>query len=485
MSQMGGDRAVLAVDVGTSGCRAALYSPDGIVVREAARGYAAVFDAEADRAEADPEEICAAFLEVLEQCCSGGRYRIGTVVTGSFLHSLLLVDGAGRPLTPLSIWADRRAAPLCREYGVQHRDGGWRQKTGCTLSPSYPLWRLLWYREREPELFGSFARAVSIKSFIFHRLFGDHFEDHSLASGTGLFNLHTRAWDRELLDFLGLAEERLPRLLPVRGALPAPSRLLAERLPLLAGATWIAGAGDGPLAHLGSAGASPAVASLTLGTSAAARVTEAVPVASADPATWCYVMDDRAFVSGQASNNCGNVIDWFSRLMPGGGSGWAEVERRLSAGAVGRGPIFLPTLYGERTVTADDGAPAARFTGLLPRHGADDLLRSVVEGVVFNAVSLLERLCASRGIEAVAVSGSLGISPFVRRLLSSLIDSPLSFAEGGNASLLGAYRLTGGEGASGVPQMAAGREAGCNAAPDELVRQKYAAWQAAKRETGA
>lgn len=478
-----GDRAVLAVDVGTSGCRATLCSPDGIVLREAAKGYGTAFDAEAGSAEADPEEICAAFLEVLAQCCADGRYRIGTVVTGSFLHSLVLVDGAGRPLTPLSIWADRRATELCRQYGGHHRDGGWRERTGCTLSPSYPLWRLLWYREHEPALFRTFARAVSIKSFILHRLFGDYFEDHSLASGTGLFNLHTRTWDRGLLDFLGLEEDRLPRLVPVRGALPEPSP--AVRIPCAAGASWLAGAGDGPLAHLGSAGASPAVASLTLGTSAAARVAEAVPSAGDDPATWCYVMDDQTFVCGQASNNCGNVIDWFSRLMPGGATGWAEVERRLSTGAVDRDLIFLPTLYGERTVTAEDAAPAARFSGLKPHHDADDLMRSVVEGVVFNAVSLLDRVSRSRGIDGVAVSGSLANSPFVRRLLASVIDSPLTFAEGGNASLRGAFLLAGGEESPGAPQAGTEREAGRNATLAELYRQKYAAWQAAGRETGA
>ena len=164
--------SVLAVDIGTSGCRAILSGQDGTIISTADRSYAFQYDDRTGFAEQDPNDIFDNFVEVTKRCLSAKKVSVKYIVLGSVLHSLVLLDDTGNPLTPLSIWADRRAIDQCKKLKKMYDRNSWYQKTGCPLSPSYPMARLLWYKEHYTKLYKDFAKAVSIKSFIFFRLFG-------------------------------------------------------------------------------------------------------------------------------------------------------------------------------------------------------------------------------------------------------------------------------------------------------------------------
>ena len=93
-----------------------------------------------------------------------------------------------------------------------------------------------------------------------------------MASGTGLMDIHTLRWDDQALALAGVRVDQLPRLVPTTHLLPALSVEQAGRLGLPPGTPVVVGAGDGPLANLGSGAVRPGVASCTIGTSGALRV---------------------------------------------------------------------------------------------------------------------------------------------------------------------------------------------------------------------
>lgn len=472
---------VLAVDIGTSGCRAGIYGQDGSELATAERSYGVTYS-DNGFAEQDPEQIYGLFIEVLQQCVTESRVSVDYVVIGSVLHSLILLDGAGKPLTPLSIWADTRAVGQCQRMSDLFESGKWHERTGCPLSPTYPLYRLLWYKENDPELYNTFHKAVSIKSYIHFRLFGLYLEDHSVASGSGLFNIQTRVWDRVILDLLGLDEDKLPEAVPVEYQIP---NMNLSKIQSLSGNTiWIMGGADGPLAHVGTAGWNENVASLTIGTSGAVRMMVDTPHVSQNSPLWCYVLNKKSYISGLATNNGGNVVDWYVNAFYPAGTDWRELEGLLVSTKPDPDLLFNPHMFRERDFRSHN-SNSAQFTGLKNWHTRDDLLRAVVEGVVFNVVALFDLLrfnCSE--IEAVVVSGGLANSDYVRRIISSAIALPVinSFVE--NASLSGLTKIVFGEMQGGCNNVNCGNEhlnvkkyGQYDGDTDEGISEKYCNWK--------
>lgn len=421
---------ILTIDIGTSGCRAVLFSDSGAVLSSAAQQYRyAVGDG--GIVEQDPDEIFGKFKSTAEKCLREGGRKARYAIISSVLHSLILLDKSDRPLAPMSIWADTRAIPQCREMEPYHHRKGLHRKTGCPLSPSYPVARLLWYRENEPGLFRRIARVASIKSYILLKLTGQHIEDCSVASGTGACDIKRRAWSADIIDYLGLEPGMFPEIVPAGHACDS----LLPKYRGFKGVTFVAGAADGPLAHLGSAGRDPRAASLTIGTSGAARMLVTRPEPCTDPARWCYVLDEKSYVSGYSTNNGGNVVDWYVKNFIGARTSWRALDRALESTRLDKGLFFSPFLFGER-VFAAKSAPRAAFSGLEAKHGRDDLLRAVIEGVVFNAVSMLERLNPDLSKARVYTSGSLVKSGFVRTVLASLLKEARFNGRGVHEGLL-------------------------------------------------
>ena len=136
-----------------------------------------------------------------------------------------------------------------------------------------PLPKLVWFREQEPKLFERVAFWVGIKDFVLPRLCDALVTDHSLASGTGLMDIQTLAWDSEALQLAGITARATAGTGPHDDrAARADRRRPPTATGLPAGTPVVVGAGDGPLANLGLGAVEPGVAACSIGTSGALRV---------------------------------------------------------------------------------------------------------------------------------------------------------------------------------------------------------------------
>lgn len=435
---------ILTIDIGTSGCRAILFGSDGTIISKAEKLYSFNYDNRTVCAEQNPDEIYKSFIQVTKKCLSKEGDSLRYIILGSVLHSLVLLDEKGKPLAPLSTWADMRSKSQCQRLRKLYYRKGWYQKTGCPLSPSYPLSQLLWYKENDYKLYANFAKAVSIKSYILSRLFGRYLEDYSVASGTGMFNIFTCDWEEEILNYLELDRSRLPDLVPVEYQFSGLSDSMINKLGLPGDVAWIAGSADGPLAHLGSAAYNVGVASLTIGTSGAVRMLSNKPQLSQNSSLWCYILDSKSYVFGIATNNGGNVVDWYVRTFLPKGISWEEIGENIELTIFDPELFFIPFLFDERYLDGKFNVSAA-FNGIKYKHSAYDLLRAIVEGVVFNMLSLMEKLKSFQTVKRVVTSGSITRLPFVYKLLSTLIEVPVDRGSTLNASLIGALRIVMGE----------------------------------------
>src|SRR4051795_1244800 len=176
---------VLALDVGSSSTRACLYDERG---REAGSAVRKAYSARHDRdgaVELDAAELVDTCTAVLQEAGEGHD----ALAISCFWHSLVLLDSRDRPLTPLLLWQDRRAAAHAEELAGRLDPAVVHARTGCYLHPSYWPAKLAWLRDERPEQLAQAKRIVSFADYLFLRLTGEVRTTLSTASGSGVLDL--------------------------------------------------------------------------------------------------------------------------------------------------------------------------------------------------------------------------------------------------------------------------------------------------------
>jgi gluconokinase len=386
---------VLALDVGSSSVRARLFDDRA---RELEGGARRTYEPRRGRdgsAELDPDELVAASRAVLEEAARGA---FDALAISCFWHSLLLLDERERPLTPVLLWEDRRAADQAVEL-AEHLDGERvHARTGCYLHPSYWPAKLAWLQAERPDVLAAALRLVSFGDYLFLALTGELRTTLSTASGTGLFDLHARAWDVELLETLGLDAALLPPL----GEEPAGEPAIFPPL------------GDGACSNLGAGCTTPDRAALMIGSSGAYRVVREV-VPKPRTGLFCYFLDERRVVEGGALSDGGNLHAWLGRtLLPG------RAEPREPDA---HGLTFLPLLGGERSSGWNPRATGA-VAGLTFHVDSADLRQAALEGVAYRLAEVAEALPEVG--EVVGTGHALLASPAWIQLCADVLDRPVT-----------------------------------------------------------
>lgn len=440
--------AILAVDIGSSSCRAVLFDfkRKGIVTGRKDYSFQ---ERRPGWMEQDPHSILRAFHESVRQVTSHPRtkkYHIRCLSLSSVLHSLLPVDGQGRPLAPLQTWGDNRAR--LEDFEWRFKPHSLYRRTGCVFHPSYPFCKILWMREHQTGLFNKAAKFISIKSFILATLFKRFVEDISVASATGLFNSRSMLWDTEALALTGLNEKRLPELISPYEAVGQLGSGRAKELGLPPGTLVIAGAGDGPLANLGGGSFSSGETNVTVGTSAAVRVTTKRPIFDPKRRLWCYRLDEDYFIFGGSSNNGAYMRQWAIDHFGFRGSALdtldtmdelnrmdGKIMQRLNGS---KGLLFYPFLRGERSPYWEPGLRGG-LLGFTTGHDRYDFMRATMEGLACNLLTILKALheCVDLSGDLIGVGGGFR-SRALGQILADVLNSRVRIPEDLEASARGA-----------------------------------------------
>lgn len=445
-----GREVVLGVDVGTTSTKAVAFAVDTAeALASASAGYP-LLTPSPDRAEQDPDAVRTAALQALAEVARRSDEAGLRVVALSFsaaMHSLLGVDGEGRPMTALLTWADSRAEDQARRLRTGPRGLALHRRTGTPIHPMSPVVKLRWFAEQEPDLFRSVRSWWGIKEYLLAALVDgwddDPVVDAGIASGTGLYNLGNERWDDEALGYAGIAAERLPR--PV--ATTTVLRLrpdAARRLGLAGGLPVVVGGADGPLANLGLGAIRPGAVACSIGTSGAVRAAADSPRVDARGRVFCYNLAPGRFVVGGAVNNGGIVLDWLrDTVAPDlAGDHPAALLALAEQAPVGSdGLLFLPYLLGERAPHWSS-LPRGAYLGLRREHRREHLARAALEGVCLQLAVVLASLGeAGADLHEIRATGGFSRSAFWRRLLVDAFGRPVGFASSPEGSSLGAALL--------------------------------------------
>ena len=437
------DRAplIVALDAGTSSVRALAFDTVGRAIG-ADEQLPYTLGSTPDGGATFPAE---ALFDLTVRAIDGVVIRLGdaaatvaAVGSTSFWHSLMGIDAAGKPTTPVFYWADTRSSSAATALRAElDADAVW-QRTGCRLHSSYWPAKLRWLRRSDPDTFRRTSRWLSFAEYALSRLCQDDAGAATIcmASGTGLLDVHAMIWDAEMLEASGIGADRLSPLVDLGppGCLRAH---FADRWPALANAKWFPALGDGACANVGSGAIGPSRMALTVGTSAAVRMI--LPRAADDSwvvphGLWAYRLDRERAVLGGALSNGGNLLRWI----------WdtTETDRNdettaaaAALAADSTGLTFLPFLAGERSPGWYDEASGV-MAGLTVSTRAEHIIRAGMEAVAYRLAGVYDALrpLASDDHEIVASGGAILVMPPWLQITADALGHPLLASTPGDES---------------------------------------------------
>ncbi|MCZ7439554.1 gluconokinase [Micromonospora sp. WMMC241] len=440
---MGDPTVVVGVDIGTTSSKAVAFDTDGRQLASHSIGYP-LEEPHPGWAEQDPDLIYQAVLGVIRAVVDELGGPVAGLSFSTAMHSLIGLDADGNPLTPSITWADSRASAQAERLRAAPSGLALHRRTGTPVHPMAPLPKLVWFAEQEPKLHERVSHWVGIKDLVLRRLAEALVTDHSVASATGLMDIHRLAWDTEALRVAGITEEQLPQLVPTTHVLQGLTADAAVATGLPADTPLVVGAGDGPLANLGLGAVRPGVVACSIGTSGAMRVMVERPGVDPLGGVFCYALTEDRWVVGGAINNGGIVLQWaHDALAPELGEDAEEELLGLAAQApVGSGGlIMLPYLLSERAPHWS-ALPRGAYIGLTHGHGRAHLVRAALEGVCQQLALVLASVrAAGNEVREVRASGGFARSPLWRQILADALGMPVRFPAGHEGSGFGAALL--------------------------------------------
>jgi len=415
---------VLGLDVGTTRVKAMVFDAGGSPVTESSSALT----------PRDPAELVDRVAVVIDQQVAAAD-EISAVGISCYWHGLLVLDRNGRPAGPITNWQDLGAEGSARELSAKIDPGDYHRRTGCFLHPSYPAMRVhrLLQTDGAPEE----ARFAGPAEWLSKSLFGRFATTSSMAGATGLARIGGGDYDPEVLEAVGVSEDRLPMIddSAPKGLAPA----FAKRWPSLSEARWLPPVGDGASAAAGSGCLTAADrAALSIGTSAAVRlITNSLP--EAPDHLFVYSLPGGRSLVGGAVSNAGNLMAWARRVL---GVDDQDLEEALSRAEGSHRLAVRPYLAGRRSPDwpADSEAVIAGVT--LETSGID-LLQALVEAASEDIASMVGQLesWAGSSPDLVASGGVVERHPAWVRLICRKTGRRLHQAPQENTAALGAALL--------------------------------------------
>ncbi len=258
--------SLLGIDIGTSGCKAAVFSLDGRLLSLAYQEY----DYDHDQpgwAELDSQAVWNKIKETIHAAATGAQSDpIQALSVSSLGESVVPVSADRRILGPSLLNFDVRGAEYLPDLAKRLDNERLYRINGNTLGNNYSLTKLLWMKEHQPNLYKETWSLLHWSGFVAFMLGADAAVDYSLANRTLLFDVNHCDWSDELLDLTRLDREKLPPAVPSGTVIGTVAGPVAEELGLPSGIPIVSGGHDQSMNGIGCGVIAPGQAMYGMGT---------------------------------------------------------------------------------------------------------------------------------------------------------------------------------------------------------------------------
>ena len=442
---------LLGLDIGTTNCKAVVYTADGVSVAQA-RAATPTHTPQPGWAEYEPDELWAVIAGIVREALAGGTWPIAGLSVASMAEAGVLLDADGQPCSPMISWYDTRTLAEQRWWLEEY--GGRRvfDITGLTPQPILSLCKLMWLKRHRPD---SLTRArvwLNIADWVVYRLTGAQATPPSLAARTMAYDLARRTWSTELLDAAGIPRHIMPPIVPSGQVVGHVTAEAAAQTGLPEGTPVVTAGHDHLVGAFGVGVTEPGHLLNSMGTA------EALVMPLLAPALNDLTFQSRANIGAHTARDRyyanvglhahGATLDWLRALLVPDlplADGFAQVNALGSSAPPGsRGAVFQPHLRGISRPIYDPLSRGA-FVGLSFQTGRAEMARAVVEGMAFAWRLALESLEQATGlrVEDITVIGGGARNPLWLRVKADITQRTLHVLEVEEAVAWGAAALAG------------------------------------------
>jgi len=435
----------IGIDVGTGSTKAIAINTKGTIIVDAQLYYSST-NAQPGYSEQDPEILLNAFKDVIKKIIDQVKSEPVSISFSSAMHGVIVIDKENKPLTPLITWSDTRSDEIAEKIKNLPEAESIYKASGTPIHSMSPLCKIIWLRENDPSVFKAAYKFISIKEYIWFKLFGVYEIDYSLASATGLFNIQSLKWNDASLKLCSITDNQLSKPVSTAFSRKGADSSFTGSIGVSSATSFCIGGSDGCMANLGSYALGQGTAALTIGTSGAVRIASSKPVYNFKEMIFNYVMDENTFICGGPVNNGGNVVQWllksFFDISKASEKDYHDLFSKIDTVPAGSdGLIFLPYLYGERAPVWD-GRSSGVYFGVKPFHSQKHFLRSAVEGVCYSLYQVLQIVESStQKIEKLIVGGGFINTRSWVQLLADITGKKIFVIETEDSSAVGAALL--------------------------------------------
>ena len=489
---------VLAIDQGTTGSTALVFSPEGRVAGRAYSEFRQHYP-KPGWVEHDPEEIWQVSRQVMAQALASAGIPAADLaaigITNQRETTVVWDRASGEPVYRAIVWQSRQTEAICARLRADGLGPVFREKTGLPVDPYLSGSKIRWILDRDPGLqrraeAGGLAFGT-IDSWLLWKLTGGtaaagalHRTDPTNASRTLLFDIHRRAWDPELCELLDVPPAMLPEVRPSSGVFGETEAF--DGLP--AGVPVAGIAGDQQAALYGQGCWEAGQAKNTYGTGCfllmntgqqhrVSRRGLITTICCDAVGGAAYALEGSVFIAGAA-------LQWLRDELGIIGDA-AESEALAQQIEDNEGVYLVPAFAGLGAPYWDSEARGA-VVGLTRGSGRAHLARAALEAIAYQSRDIVEVMNRESGVELseLRVDGGASQNDFLMQfqadLLGVTVDRPrlVETTAAGSAYLAGL--------AAGVWNSPAEldqiRRTDCRFEPgmDDARRQAlYAGWKAA------
>lgn len=445
---------LLGLDVGTTGCKAAVFDETGEI-----KGYGfAEYDVICEKpgyAEQDPERVWSLTKQVISQAITeSGVNDIKALSLSVQGDAVIPVDKSIKPLHNTLLGMDYRTVPQM-EYCISLLGGRELfELTGMRPHPMNSLTKILWFKDNLPEVFDKTFKFMTYADFILARLGAEPVIDYTMASRTMAFDLVNRKWSDEILNAVDVNKNLLSKPAPsgeIVGTIPSA---LADELGLKGRVLLITGGHDQTCAALGAGVVDENIAVDSHGTAEVLSTAFYKPMLndkmySSFYPCYCHAKKDMYFTF--SLNHIGGLLfKWYRDTL-----GFKEVQEAKELGISAyqlieskapKGPspvLILPHFNGSGTPWCDFESKGA-ILGLTMSTTRHDIVKGILDSLTYELkINIDEMSKAGIEIKELRAVGGAARSPFWMQIKADITGRSVSTLKVREAACLGAALLAG------------------------------------------
>ncbi len=387
---------IIAFDLGTGGCKASLYDYSGYCLGSDFVPYQTKYIS-ASYHEQNPDDwfnsIISSSKSILEKTAIDKNQVRGLGISGFSLGMVPLDKSGNLILNSVPIWSDLRPEKKHLDtVFLKIPEDKWYEMTGNGFPPSlYTIFKILWFKDKYPELFLKTDYILGTKDYVNYRLTGNISTDHSYASGLGAYDLFSRKYSNDILNAASIKESLLPDIGLSTDIIGKLKKDIALLMGLTEDVVVVSGGVDNSCMALGARNIDSGSVYNSLGSSSWIAVSSEKPLIDLKyrPFVFAHVIDNM-YTSATSIFSAGSSFNWVVKeickdvlLEVGEEYVYRACSKIAENSPIGsRGLIFNPSLSGGNSLDKSQNIMGA-FIGLTLNHTREDMIRASLEGITF------------------------------------------------------------------------------------------------------